>query len=397
MVTGKQITQQWKKRQVKWVVAALLVLVVWFVFGGKSEDASGVAYEFVAVTKGTVEEVVTAQGKLEPKEYVDVGAQVSGQLKEIHVEIGDVVKKGDLIAEIDPRVYQSRVQGSEARLKILTAQLAQQEAQMQFAKRKFARDERLVKTKAVSEEIMEESSTALKVAVAGVESLKAQIEEVTSSLDGDKTNLSYTRIFAPMDGTVVLQPAREGQTVNASQTAPVIIQLAQLDIMTVRAQVAEADVMQLTPGMEVSFTTMGNLEKRWKAKVRQILPAPEVINDVVLYNALVDVENKDRLLMSGMSTQMFFEMGKAENVLTMPVAALGKRMPDKDNDAGKAYMVKVKGIGGVSETLVHIGLLNRTLAEVKAGLSEGDEVAVPKPQKKSGSSGGGPGMRTPRL
>ena len=386
-----------KKRPVQLLLVAGIVALGWSFFAsGNGKSSEGAAYEFVKIEKASIDDTVTAQGKLEPLEYVDVGAQVSGQLKKIHVEIGDVVKQGDIIAEIDPRVYESRVQASEARLKTLEAQLAQQQAQMEFAKRKFERNQKLIKTKAVSEEMLDESRTTLKVAEAGIASLRAQIEEINSSISGDKTNLGYTKIFAPISGTVVLRPAREGQTVNASQTAPVIVQLANLDMMTVKAQVAEADVMRITPGMEVSFSTLGNLEKRFTGKVRQVLPAPEVINDVVLYNALVDVENKQRELMTGMSTQMFFELGKVDDVLALPMQALGARQKDKDNDKGQAYLVKVKRSGEPVETLVHIGLMNRNFAEVREGLSVGDEVAVPVRQRKSGQQGGGP-MRGPRL
>ena len=372
----------------RWIVAVLLLVAValgWMLLGGtgKKDDA---ALEWVKVTQGSIDEVVTAQGKLEPKEYVDVGAQVSGQLKTLHVEIGDTVKKGDLLAEIDPRVYQARVEADEARLKTLHAGLAEQEAQAAFARQQDERNKRLAKADAVSKEGLEESATNLQVALAKANSFKAQIEEAQSTLSGDQTNLSYTRIFAPMDGTVVTQTTREGQTVNASQQAPVIVQLANLDLMTVRAQVAEADVMRLHEGMDVYFTTLGSTERRWNGKVQQILPSPETINDVVLYNALVDVENKDRQLMTGMSTQMFFELGSSKDVPILPAAALGKRMPKDDNDVGQAYGVKTRS----GERTVHVGRMNRTEVEIRDGLAIGDEVAMPvRPALGAGKSGQG--------
>lgn len=332
--------------------------------------------EFARIETGHIEEAVTAQGKLEPRQYVDVGAQVSGQLRQVHVAIGDIVKQGDLLAEIDPRVYEARVQADKARLKTLQAQLAEQQAQIALARQTHERHRRLIKSNAVSQEALEDAETALKVAQARAGSLRAQLEEAQSQLDGDRTNLGYTRIYAPMDGTVVVQSAREGQTLNATQQAPVIVQIANLDEMTVRAQVAEADVMRLTPGVPVYFTTLGALERRWRGTVRQILPAPEVINDVVLYNALVDVDNGDRELMTGMSTQMFFVLDEADEVPLVPVAALGKRLPHEDNDRGHAYRVRVKAPAGTADRTVHIGLMNRTLAEVRAGLDAGEEVAM---------------------
>ncbi len=330
------------KKGLRLILFLLLALAAsggaWLVYcqmpGAGSSAAAG--YATAVVKNGDIEDTVTAQGKLEPKEYVDVGAQVSGQLKKIHVEIGDVVKEGDLIAEIDPQIYESRVQADEARLKTLGSQHDEQQAQVMQAQQKFERNRTLIKAKAVSEEIAQDSETALKIAQAQLAALQAQIEEAQSTLEGDKANLGYTRIYAPMSGTVVQRTAREGQTLNASQSAPTLVQLADLDTMTVRAQVAEADIMRLKPDTPIYFTTLGSKERRWEGKVRQILPSPETVNDVVLYNVLVDVDNKDRQLMTGMSTQMFFVLGQAKSVPVIPVAALGKRLPQQDNDLGAA-------------------------------------------------------------
>ncbi|MEJ0062370.1 MAG: efflux RND transporter periplasmic adaptor subunit [Alphaproteobacteria bacterium] len=366
--------------------------------------AAGAEMRAIPVRLGDIEETVTAQGKLEPRDYVDVGVQVSGQLKKIHVEIGDPVKKGDLIAEIDPRVYESKVAADEAQLKSLQAQLAEQQAQEAFAQKTLDRNRSLIKNKAISQEALEDSQTALKVVEAKIDSLKAQMDQQRSSLDGDKTNLSYTKIYAPMNGTVVSQPVREGQTLNASQTAPVVVQVADLDIMTVRVQVAEADVMRLAAQMDVYFTTLGADDRKWHGKVRQILPTPETINDVVLYDALVDVENTNYLLMTGMSAQVFFIVGAAHNVPVIPVRALGKPADAQVAEgAGASYQVSVDNNGRREERTVTVGLMTRTLAEVKSGLSEGEKILVPEPAKKSSGGGarqggmpGGPG-RTPRL
>ena len=348
-------------------------------YSKQEQSAANTTEELVAVTKGDIEQVVTSQGTLEPKEYVDVGVQVSGQLKKLHVEIGDFVKKGDLLAEIDPQLYQARVQGDEAQLKTLRAQLDEQNAQVKLAKQQFDRNKRLLSSKAVSQDVMQTSEAGYKVSIARVASLKAQIEQATSTLEGNKTSLSFAKIYAPIDGTVVAQTSREGQTLNANQTAPVIVQLANLDTMTVRAQVAEADVMNLKPDMDVYFTVLGNLKRRWEGKIRQILPTPEVINEVVLYNVLVDADNKDHQLMSGMTTQMFFQQGSAKNVLLMPVDALTKPVPEQNNDEGEAYIVNVQdGKKSTIEKTVHVGLMNRTMAEIRSGLNENDKIIIPK-------------------
>ena len=339
---------------------------------------------------------------MEPRDYVDVGVQVSGQLEKIHVELGDTVKVGQLIAEIDPQLYEAKVEADEARVKTLNAQIAQQEASIDLARLQHARNEKLVASGAISRDAFDNTHTALKVAAAQLDALQAQMEEAQSTLEGDRANLGYAKIYAPMDGTVVVKDVREGQTLNASQTAPTVVQLANLDVMTVRAQVAEADVMRLKPAMDVYFTTLGSQGRRWNGTVRQILPSPEVINAVVLYHVLVDVDNKDRQLMTGMSTQMFFVLGRAENKPLVPVASLGKRLTDQDNDLGAAYQVKVMTKGGMAvDQTIHIGLMNRTQAEVRDGLQVGDKIlANPAllPASAAQKSGGGRGMRSmPRL
>lgn len=377
--------------QKKKILIALFVLLIggggyYYYTKNSAERAQSAKYTFAAVEKGNIEDVVTAQGKLEPFEYVDVGAQVSGVLKKLHVQIGDTIKKGDLIAEIDPEIYQSLVKADEAKLKTLQAQQAQQEAQVVDAKRKLARNQALIKNKAISQEVFEDADTANKVALAQLDAIKAQIEESQSSLDGDKAKLGYTSIYSPMDGTVVAQTSKEGQTLNSSQSAPTIVQVANLDTMTVQAQVAEADVMKLKPKMAVYFTTLGSGERKWNGQVRQILPTPETVNDVVLYDVLVDVDNKDRQLMTGMSTQMFFIVGKAENVAIIPVSALGKHVAKQDNDQGLAYRVRVSNGGKIEERVVHVGLMDRTRAEIKDGLAEGDQVAISAPAAGAATS-----------
>lgn len=340
------------------------------------------------VERADLEELITAQGKLEPKEYVDVGAQVSGQLRDLHVELGDTVRRGQLIAEIDPRIYAARVEADRARLASLEAQLAEQQAQVVYARQVRDRNRALITKNAVSREALEESESALRVAEARAASLRAQIDEARSTLAGDETNLGYTKIYAPMDGTVASQTAREGQTLNANQTAPVILQIANLGTMTVRAQVAEADVPRVRPGMAVSFTTLGSLERRWQATVRQILPTPEVINDVVLYNVLADVDNRDGELMNGMSTQMFFHVASARDVPVIPTAALGRRLRDQDDGASEAYEVQRLVDGRPAATPVKVGLMTRTQVEIRAGLAVGDTVILPGPAAPGGAASG---------
>jgi len=388
-------TSTGKKKIISLVAAVSLVGGGFYWFAGAAQKPREDRFRPVAVTQSTIEEVITAQGKLEPKEYVDVGSQVSGQLKQIHVEIGDMVTKGQLLAEIDPRVYEARVEANQARLNSLKAQLNEQKAQAVLAKQNLTRNQNLIGINAVSRQVLQESEAEAAVAEARVGATMAQINEVESNLRGDRTNLGFTKIHAPMAGTVTTMPAREGQTLNANQTAPLIMQIANLDMMTVRAQVAEADVTRLKENMPAHFSTLGDAERRWEGTVRQILPSPEVLNDVVLYNVLIDVRNEGRQLMTGMSTQVFFIFGKAENVPVVPAEALNQRVPEEDNEKGKAYRVRVLTESGPKERVIHAGLQTRTQAQVTAGLESGERILLKRPSatnsQRTNIPGGGMG------
>jgi macrolide-specific efflux system membrane fusion protein len=290
------------------------------------------------------------------------------------------VTKGELLAEIDPRVYQAQVEANEARINSLKAQLNQQKAELTLAEQNLKRNQNLIAINAVSQQALQESESQAAVARAQVDSIAAQIQETESNLRGNRTSLGFTKIYAPMAGTVTTMPAREGQTLNANQSAPTILQIANLDTMTVRANVAEADVNRLQEGMAVYFTTLGNTERRWQGKVRQILPSPQIINDVVLYDVLIDVKNEGRHLMTGMTAQVFFIFGKAENATIIPAEALTRPVPSEDNELGKAYRVAVATEAGREQRVIRIGLQTRTQAEVKAGLKAGDRVLVSRPQ-----------------
>ncbi|MBD9361836.1 efflux RND transporter periplasmic adaptor subunit [Methylomonas fluvii] len=392
------------RRRLRWLALFLIAIAVavggWY-FAKQPKRADQAKADTVEVTLGDLEENVTAQGKLEPKEYVDVGAQVTGQLQKIYVKIGDNVQAGELLAQIDPRIYAARVAADEANIKNLQAQQAGQQAQVVFAQQQYDRNRELLQSKGISVQDFQNSEFTLKNAKATAESLQAQIEQVQSTLNGDKTNLGFTKIFASMDGTMVDQKAREGQTLNANQTTPTILQLAKLDTMTVRAQVAEADVMRLRSDMPVYFTTLGSGERRWQGTVRQILPTPEVISNVVLYNVLVDVDNRDRQLMTGMSTQMFFVLGKAEQVPLIPVNTLGPRQRKEDQGNGHAYQVKVVTERGVQDKVVQIGLRTRRFAQVLDGLAVGDKLQInagmDDKAKSRKNNQGYPGAGVPRL
>ncbi len=356
----------------------------WAIWNSATTDKRPTITQKVVI--GDVEDTVTAVGKLQPLQFVDVGTQVSGQLKKLHVTYGETVKQGQLLAEIDPTIYQARVNAGEANLLNLEALLTQRQAERTLAEQQFGRQTALLAERATSQDAFDASTSTKKVNAAQIAALQAQIKQAGSTLNVDRANLGYTNIYAPMNGVVVDLIAKQGQTLNANQTAPIVLRIADLDTMTVYAQVSEADVPKLTTGMKAYFTTLGQASRKRYGKLRQIIPTPEVVNNVVLYNSLFDVENPDHDLFTQMSAQVFFLIGEARKVPIVPVAALrpaggpagGPR--DKAPNAPKRYIVKVKEGLSVTERAVEVGVMNRLVAEIKVGLAEGEEVVIDAPQ-----------------
>ena len=365
------------------VVVMLLAAAGWWGWRQWSAAAQpGYVTQTVAV--GTLEKVVTALGSVQPKDYVDVGTQVSGQLRELHVQIGDTVQKGQLLAEVDPTVYATRVAADKASLRDLQAQRARQASVLQLAEVQKKRTRELLALSAASQDAVDMADAAAAQARATLESLAAQIDKAQSTLAGDEANLGYTKIYAPMDGVVVSQPVFKGQTVNSAQQAPTLMRVANLDVMTVNAQVAEADVPQLKPGMPVYFTTLGHAERRYQSRIRQILPTPEKVNDVVLFTVLIDIDNRARELMTNMTTQTFFVLGRAENLPVVPLSALRPL-----GEGGKLYGARVLTENGIERRQVKVALSSRTEAAIASGLAAGETLIVSDGRPRAGKAGGG--------
>ena len=344
----------------------------------------------VPVQRGDLEDLVTATGVLQPRDYVDVGAQVSGQLEVLHVRIGVDVKEGDLLAEIDPTLYVARVDATRAQLRNQRAQLMERKAQLTLAELQYRRQQNLLREEATSREASQTAEATLQSARAQIEAISAQIEQTESTLRAEEANLEYARIYAPMDGTVVSIEARQGQTLNVNQQAPILMRIADLSAMTVEAQGSEADIGKLTPDMPVYFTTLGSQQQRWESRLDRLEPTPVVENNVVLYNAVFEVPNPEGRLMTQMTAQVFFVNAEARGALLVAVTAL--------NGRGPGATVQVLGSNGQPEQrAVTVGVTNRVQAEIVDGLEEGDRV-VSSPRGAGGkSSEGGPrrmvGMR----
>lgn len=342
---------------------------------------------------GDVEEAVLASGTLKPVKLVAVGAQVSGRVTSLKVSLGQTVRAGDLIAEIDSMTQQNSLRTAQATLDYTRAQRLEKEASLVLAEATLARQQLTWAQKASSRAEYDSAEATVKTTRAQLAQLDAQIVQAEVGIETARINLGYTRITAPIDGTVLSTVTQEGQTVNAVQSAPTIVILGQLDVMTVRAEISEADVVKVRPGQPVYFTILGDREYRYYARLGSIEPAPESIrNDssfsattattanssssststtAVYYNGIFTISNADRKLRTYMTAEVHIVLAEARKVLTIPAAALGNVGPEGSST------VRVAESGGRTTTrTIKIGLNNKITVEVKAGLKEGEHVVI---------------------
>lgn len=350
------------------------------------------------VAVGDLEDTVLASGTIKAVKQVSVGAQVSGQVKKLHVALGDTVKAGQLVAEIDATPQTNALRNAEAALQNIQAQRLAKQANLVQAELTFKRQQALLAQDATSKESFEAAQASLNVLRAELKAQEAQIEQQRITADTARVNLGYTRITAPMDGVVVAVVTEEGRTVNANQSAPTIIKIARLDTVTVKAQISEADVVRVKPGLPVYFTILGESRKRYEAKLRAVEPTPETEQSestttssssstaAIYYNGLFEVPNPDGQLKVSMTAQVSIVLAEAKDALLVPSSALGKRGKDG------LYAVKVlQGEGDEAKVVtkdIKVGLNNRVQAQVLSGLKVGDKVVVGEAQAgEAGSTG----------
>lgn len=328
---------------------------------------------------------VTATGVLAGQVEVEVGAQVSGQIKKIYVKKGDLVKQGQLLVEIDPDIQENSLKTAQAEQKLIEAQIKAQEAQVVQLRLENNRQQQLLKRDATSSQEAESAQASYDVARFTLESYKAQLEQAKLSVSDAETNLGYTKITAPIDGTVYGIAVDEGQTVNANQTTPTILKLAKLDVMTVEAEISEADVVNVKVGMPATFTILGLRNKVFNATLRSIDPAPSTADDdsstsssssssssdeAIYYNALLDVDNSEGILRIDMTANVTIITASADNVFAIPITTLRR---DDYEHYGSVMVLKD---GRPVEKTIEIGLRDDQFVEVKHGLSAEDEIIL---------------------
>jgi macrolide-specific efflux system membrane fusion protein len=369
---GHKRSRSFGRRRIVWLVAALLVaaggaLTYYWAFG-----KAKVLYATATVERGDIESTVVAAGVLQPILYVDVGAQTSGKLQSLKVKRGDQVVKDQLLAEIDPILANTALTSANATLQNITSQHALKQAQLALAQAQRDRNDKLFADGLIAASERDITNAAFSVASDDVASVAAQMKQATAAVDTAKANLAYTKITAPMAGEVVSITTLEGQTINANQQAPNILRIADIGTMTVWSQVSEADIGDVKPGQDVYFTVLGG-SRRWNSKVRQILPTPELINNVVFYDVLFDIPNPDRQLNIQMTAQVFIVLAQAKGALLIPAAAVGNA------PQGSQITVQVlKPDGSIELRPIKIGIKSEISAEVTDGLKEKEQVVIRK-------------------
>jgi len=346
-----------------------------------------ITYITATASRMDIEESVLASGTLNAFKTVDVGAQVSGQLKTLHVALGDKVTKGQLLAEIDPILQQNTLKDAEAQIANLQSQKRASQALLKQYELAYKRQSTMVAQDAASRADLESAQAQLDNTRYTIASLDAQIKKAKIAVDTAGANLGYTRIVAPMDGVVISITTQEGQTVVSTQSATTILTLANLDVITVKAKISEADITRVKPGLKTYFTLLGDADTRYYSTLRATEPGPvsstssstsssttsstsSTSSTAIYYNGLFEVPNQDHKLRVSMTVQAVIVLNEARKTLTIPVSALG----DKQKDG--RYLVKILRDDTPEPRVIRVGINNRVNVQVLDGLKEGEKVVV---------------------
>ncbi|HAU5563398.1 hemolysin secretion protein D [Pantoea sp. BL1] len=370
------------------VVAIALLAIIILVWAYRSAQPKPNPLVTAVVRQGNIENVIAATGKMDAIERVNVGAQVSGQVKKLYIKAGDNVSKGELIAEIDDQPQRSDLRNAQAALSVAQADLETREATLVRQDAQFKRLQQMIKANLVSRQDFDEAAEAWSTARAELTAQKARVIQAQIEVDKKQLDLSYTRIMAPMDGTVIAIVTKQGQTVNAAQSAPTIAKLAQLGTMTIKVQVSEADITNIHPGQQAWFTTFANPDKRYNATLRSIELAPESVmkddalmgnsestptsstNAAIYYNALLDVPNPDNTLRISMTAQVNLLRDTAKDALLIPVQAT------KKDAEGKTFVEVANKQNQPEKRIITTGISDSVDIQVLSGLNAGEKVIL---------------------
>lgn len=371
------------KKFIKYLIIILILLGTgYFTYTKFFKPKDEIDYFTIKPTNGDLVNFVAATGEVLARDLVDVGAQVSGQIQKLYVNLGDEVKKGDIIAEIDSVKQANEIANLEAQKQILLADLNASTIAFNIAQKRFEREKRLYNANATSKESLENAENNLALNRAKIEQIKAQINQNSINLNTATTNLGYTKIVAPLDGTIVSVVVKEGQTVNANQSTPVIVQIADLTKLEINMQIAEGDLPKIKKGMEVRYSILADTDKKMKGEISSIDPAMTTLSDgvysknslssnsnkAVYYYAKILVDNNDNFLKIGMTIENNIIISESKNTIYIPKSSIFSR-------DGK-FFVKVLSADRAIEKEVELGIEDGFYQEVIGGIDLNDELIV---------------------
>lgn len=365
-----------KKRFFLLFIVIVALAAGYFYYGNKNDKT--ITYLTETVQRGNLQKTVIATGTIRAYNRVEVGAQVSGKIEKIYVTLGQKVKTGDLIAQIDSSTQQNTLDTATAKLASYQAQLKAKKVAYSVAKSSYDRLAKLYAKKSVSLDEFESAKDTLATAEAAIEEIDASIKQAEIEVNDAKTNLGYTKIVAPIDATIISIPVSEGQTVNANQTTPTIVQVADLSKVLIKPEISEGDITKVTAGMEVKFSTLSDPDKIYRATIDSVDPAMTTLTDneytesvsdtnAVYYYANVVVENPDNNLRIGMTTQNTITIADVKNTLLIPTMTLKKQN-------NKVFVSVLTTANQVEQREVQIGLNDDMNTQILSGLNEGEKV-----------------------
>ena len=373
-----------KKRFFILLGLAVAAGAAYYFFSSNSKQET--TYLTESVTRGNVEKTVVASGSVESVNEVDVGAQVSGKITKLYVKLGQEIKKGEMIADIDSTTQINTLNTKKAALVSYQAQLKAKKTAYDVALSSYNRLSKLYTQKATSLDSVNTAKSTLDNAKAEMEAIEANIKQAEIEVNTAETNVGYTKITAPMDGTVISVPVSEGQTVNANQTTPTIVTIADLSKMKIKPEISEGDITKVKAGQEVSFTILSDSQTVYHSVIDSVDPANTTTSDssstssstssssnsttsAIYYYANVLIDNPDRTLRIGMTTENNIKIANAKDVLLVSNMAIQKR-------DSKSFVNVLNDKNQPEQREVETGVQNDFQTEIKSGLNEGEKVIV---------------------
>ncbi len=391
-----------------WIpVSAVIVLILASLVFWITTREDDVTYMTEKVRTGNISQVVEATGEVAAVNLVSVGAQVSGQIKKLYVVLGQEVKQGEMIAEIDSQTQENTLNTDKAKLDNYKAQLEARKIILAISRKQYNRERILIKTNSTSQQNLENARDAYATAKANVNEMESLIRQTQIAINTDETNLGYTKIRAPLNGTIVSVPVEEGQTVNANQTTPTIVQIANLNDMEIDIEISEGDITKVKPGMKIDYTILSEPNTVFHARLDSIDPGLTTLtdgsydksssstssssssNEAVYYYGRAYVDNPEGKLRIGMLTQNTIHVSSAENVLIVPSITISSQQ-------GKHFVRVLTDKKKVEKREVETGISDGVFTEIKSGLNDGEQV-ISSEVSKDEQIGETSRMRRPRL